>query len=51
MALIAFTANFPAIVIIVVYITLAVPVIDKVIKELDCPEDVLIRCPVGTREM
>ena len=32
-------------------IFLAVPVIDMVLKELNCPGDVLIRCTVGTRTM
>lgn len=27
------------------------PVIDQVLKEFDSPEDLLIRCTVGTREM
>lgn len=27
------------------------PVIDKVLAEFDCPEDLLIRCTVGTKEM
>ncbi len=27
------------------------PVVDKVLKEFNCPEDVLIKCTVGNREM
>ena len=27
------------------------PVIDKVLREFDCPEDVMIKCTVGNRQM
>lgn len=33
------------------YSSVAGPVIDKVLKDMGCPEDVLIRCTVGTREV
>ena len=43
--------NRATLVIVVSVFFSAGPVIDAVLKEFDCPEDVLIRCTVGTRQM